>query len=261
MKKMIGSIVIAFLLLVSIAMAGDVEVNMDVDGGSVGIVTDGKDSTTWHPNSIGETNTFSGFGGFEGIYKAVEGVYGALNSFINVDSKEDGADFVMTDYQDFNVLSANHINNVEGYFYAHSSGNDGRVAMNLKSIGSMYVWSEATNTYSLAPLRGSVIEKGVFTTKNDIPKTNLFLGVYTNGEATMSNSNIWGWTNGETGTSNTNYGGGTRTVTSTGTGSYLQQGFGANSLIFNGFNFGAGSAALSASFSGGMSGTYSMSSS
>ena len=36
-----------------------------------------------------------------------------------------------------------------------------------------------------------------------------------------------------------------------------EHGFGTNSLVFNGFDFGAGSATLSANFNG-MSGTYSM---
>lgn len=260
-SKILLSLVIGLLMVTSVLAVDIIDVDMDVNGGSIDITTNGIDHSTLHPNQVGETNTFSGAGDFMGNYHANEGSYGALGSYINVNSNVNGADFIMTDTQNFNVLSGNHNNNVIGYFYAHSSGNDNQVAMNLKSIGSMYVWSEATNPYSLAPLRGNLIEKGVSTTKDGVPKTNLFLGVATDGIVTMSNSNIWGWTNGETGTSSTNYGGGIRTVSATGNGNYYQSGFGVNSLTFNGFNFGAGSATLGATFNGGMTGTYSMSSS
>jgi hypothetical protein len=261
MKKTIA-LAIALALALSVVAAvippDDVTVNMDVVAGAVDIKVNGVDGSAWHPGSIGETNEFVGLGGFVGTYKATEGNYGSLNSFVNVNSYASGANFVLTDYQDFNVLSANHINNVEGYYMAHAYGNDNNVAMNLKSVGSMYVWSEATNPYSSAPLQGSLIEQQVRTTQSDVLKTQLYLGVNTNGLATMSNSNIWGWTNGETGTSSTNYGGGTRTVTVTGAGTVQQNAFGATGVTFNGFTFGAGTVSMIGDFTGGMSGTYAM---
>jgi len=263
MKKLITALV-ACLLIASPVLAVAVpvvDVDMDVGSGTVSLTTNGFDSSAWHPNAVGETNSFVGMGGFTGTYTAYEGSYGALSTYAHVNSYSGGADLVMTDTQNFNVLSANHINNVVGSFYAHASGNDNQVAMNLKSIGSMYVWSEATDPYWSPALQGSLIEKSVSTTQNSILKTNLYLGVTTTGLATMSNSNIWGWTNGETGTSSTNYGGEIRTVSATGNGAITQAGFGANSLTFNGFTFGAGTASFSGSFTGGMSGTYSMSSS
>ncbi len=201
-------------------------------------------------------------GGFAGTYTVSQGSYGSLNSYVNLNSYAGGADFVLTDYQNFNVLSANHINNVEGYLFAHASGSDDQVAMNLKSVGSMYVWSEATNPWSSPALQGNVIEKQVWTNTNGTPTTNLYLGVSTDGLATMSNTNIWGWTNGETGTSSTNYGGGTRTVSATGSGTLIQDGFGVNGFSYSnnyampgGGSFGGGVF----SFNGGITGTYSMS--
>jgi len=254
--------VIVLMLTATSVFAGDiVDVTMDVSSGTVDITAQGFDHTTWHPNQVGEINTFTGMGGWSGNYRVNEGSYGILNSFVNVNSYEYGADFVMTDTQYFNVMSGNHINNVVGGFYAESAGDNDQVTMNLKSIGSMYVWSEATNPYSLAPLRGNYIEKNVWTTVNGVPNTNLDLWVSTSGVATMSNSNIWGWTNGETGTSNTNYGVGTRSVSATGSGNFNQYGFGDSSLTFNGFTFGAGTVSMGGSFTGGMSGTYSMSAS
>ena len=237
-----------------------VSVDMNLDNANVNTYADGKDTTTWHTGVVGETNSFTGAGYFSGNWhSSTNGNYGILGSFVNVNSKPSGADFELTDSQDFNVMSGNHVNNVVGGFYAHASGTTDQVAMNLKSIGSMYVWSEATNPYSNPPLRGNVIEKEVWTTKNTVPNTHLYLGVSTDGIASMSNSNIWGWGIGEKGEPTTNYGGGTRTVTATGAGSCQQDGFGANSLNFNGFSFGGGgSASLSGSFSNGMSGTYNM---
>lgn len=242
------------------AMAGEiVSVNMTVESGSVEITTKGFDHTTWHPNQVGETNSFTGMGNFSGTYTANEGTYGILNSFINVNSGPRGAYFQMVDVQDFNVMSGNHINNVVGYFRATAYGTDDQVAMNLKSIGSMYVWSEATDPYWAPPLRGNMIEKEVWTTQNGDLQSRLYLGVTTNGIATMYNSNIWGWTNGELGSSSTNYGGGTRTVTATGSGSLLQYGFGRDYLEFNGVVLpGGGSAMFTATFNSGLTGTYSM---
>jgi len=237
MRKTTIAILAVFTIIATIGVASAgtiVDVNMDIDFGGIDITANGFDHSSWHPGGIGETNKFTGLGSFEGTYKVNDGSYGKLNSYINVNSKDIGADFIFEDWQDFNILSANHINNVKGYFYAHASGNDDQVAMNLKSIGSMYVWSEATNPYNKPCLRGSIIEKEVDTWQDDILKTQLYLGVSTNGIATMHNSNIWGWSNGEKGTSTTNYGGGTRTVESTGSGTFIQTAYGANYLHFNG---------------------------
>lgn len=249
------------LLTISGVMAGQIiNATFDVNDGIVSITTQGFDHTTWHPGQIGEINTFTGIGSYSGNYNVNEGSYGILNSYINVNANTFGADFVMTDTQNFNIMSGNHNYNVVGNFYAYASGNDNQVAMNLKSVGSMYVWSEATNPYSAPSLRGGYIKKEVWTTENSNPQSDLYLRVLTNGVATMYNSNIWGWTNGEHGSSSTNYGGGTRDVSATGTGTFKQSGFGKDSLTFNGFTFdNGGLATLMGSFDNGFTGTYSMS--
>lgn len=261
MKNKILALFISLILMTSIVLATSVNVNMDVNGGSVDITTNGIDHTAWHPGQIGETNRFTGQGDFIGNYHSNEGTYGTLNSFVNVNGDTYGADLVMRDTQNFNVMSGNHNNNVVGNFYAHASGSDNQVAMNLKSIGSMYVWSEATDPYWNAPLRGNLIEKEVWTTKNGNTKTDLYLGIGTSGITTMSNSNIWGWTNGETGSSDTNYGGGTRSVSATGQGWITQNGFGQNYLNFNGLILNnGGSVWMNGNFNNGMNGNYNMNS-
>lgn len=232
----------------------------NMTGANLTFNSSGKDTTFWNPGVVGQTNAFQGQGDFTATYStSTNGNYGILGSYANASSGAGGADFQMWDTQDFNIMSGNHTYNVVGNFYAHASGNDNQVAMNLKSIGSMYVWSEATNPYWQPGLQGSVIEKWVWTTQNTVLKTDLYMGVNTTGTATISNSNTWGWGNGETGTSTTNYNGGTRTVSATGTGQYNQYGYGANSLSFNGFSLPAGgSMSVIANFVGGVSGTYSM---
>ena len=261
MRKMIIAGIIAFVMIASAGLvsASNINVDFDVGSGFLDVTTNGFDHTTWHPGTIGETNTFTASGGFHGNYNVNEGSYGTLNSFINADAYSGGADFIMTDYQDFNVMSGNHEYNVEGYFMTHASGNDDQVAMNLKSVGSMYVWSEATNPYQGPALRGGLIEKEVWTNQDSVPKTDLYLGVNTDGIATMYNSNIWGWSNGEHGTSTTNYGGGTRDVSATGSGTYMQSAYGANGFNFNGFSSpGGGSMTMNGAFGDGFNFQYSM---
>lgn len=233
---------------------------MNVSGANLFINSAGVDTTVCHPGTAGQWNDFRGVGDFTATYStSTNGNYGILGSYINATSGAGGATFQMWDTQDFNIMSGNVVNNVVGGFYAEAYGTDNQVAMNLKSVGSMYVWSEATNPWSAPALRGNYIEKWVQTTQNTVLKTDLWMRVNTSGIANISNSNIWGWTNGQTGTSSTNYGGGTRTVSATGTGTYDQAGYGANQLNFNGFTLPAGgSINVIANFVGGFSGTYSM---
>lgn len=234
-----------------------VDMTMNVDSGVVVVNTNGIDSSTWHPGAVGQANGFAGVGGFSGTYKVYGGNYGALEAQINAASKPGGADFQFGDTLYFNVLSANHINNVIGDFSAHASGIDGNVAMNLKSVGTMYVWSEATNPYSQPALQGNLIEKGAIVTKNAVPVAQGYLLVSTNGLATIYNSNIWGWGIGETGTLTTNYGGGTRNVSATGSGVYNQAGFGQNYMTYNGFTLpGGGTLTTTGPFNSGLSGVY-----
>lgn len=257
MKKAIGIAVLLLSMMGIAAAVENVDVYMDVDNGVVEITTNGIDHSIWHPGSIGQQNSLDAIGNFIGTYKATEGNYGALSSYVNVNAVGAGAYISMIDEQDFNVLSANHINNVTGVFFATAAGPN--ASMNLASVGSMYVYAEATSPYYEPGLQGQFIEKGISTKQNNVTQSELYLSVNTNGIAFLSNSNIWGWSNSETGSSTTNYAGGIRAVSATGDGAYTQTGYGADSLIFNGINFGAGSAVLLANFNGGMSGTYSMS--
>ena len=269
-KKILTIAVVVLLMVSAQAGAGQIYSGIyDVPLGSVNVTLTGFDSSVWHPGSIGQQinltagDGMGGLGSFVGTMTVNQGNYGSLQTYVNLNSYAGGAGLEFTDYQDFNVLSANHINNVEGYFYAAAMGNNGNVQMNLKSIGSMYVWSEATNPGAANPLQGNYIEKHVWTTQSSVPKTDLQLLVVTSGLATMSNSAAWGWTNGETGTSNTNYSGGTRNVSATGTGTLVQNGFGANFLSYSAsYTMPGGGTAGGGAWNfnpGGISGTYCMS--
>jgi hypothetical protein len=255
---------LAALLIPSVVFAADPAFSavMDVANGSVDITAKSFDTSTWHPGAVGETNTFSGLGGFQGNYTAYQGVFGSLQSYINVTSMAGGADFVMTDQQDFNVLSANHINNVIGNFMAHSSGNDDNVIMNMASVGSMYVWSESqVYSYPGLPysgLQGGLIEKSALVTANGVPTANLYMGCTTTGLAKDLTPNSWGWAIGETGSATTNYST-SPSILATGSGTYTQTGFGQNYLQFNGFVMpGGGTSSQTSSFVGGLSGGFSM---
>lgn len=256
------SLILPLLLTISVVgiapvFADDVSVTFDVDGHLV-IEHSSEDSSSWHPGEIGQTNTFEGTGSFIGAYSGYTGNYGSLSTYVNAEANS-WAQLEVTDYQNFNVLSANHIYNTEGFFSAGAQG-DG-AELNLKMIGSMYVWSEATNPYSQPALFGEDIYKHLQVNQSDVVQTDLGLAVdTTEGTATLYNSNIWGWGISESGSGYTNYAGGTRTVTATGTGSYMQTGFGLDYLEFNGFVApSGGSLILSGGFASGLTGTYSMS--
>jgi hypothetical protein len=251
--------------------------------GDITILSEGYDvwesqcrTLPWNPDQVGEQNGFWGTstsGGWTGTYKVTSNAnFGELQSFINVAAKAGGADFQMTDTQYFNIMSGNRAYNVVGNFFAHASGNDDQVAMNLKSVGSAVVWSEATNNITGFPgpgLRGNWIEKEVWVKKGGVPMTDLYLGVSTNGIASIANVGAWGFDNRDSGIlSSTNYNrpynDGSRTVSATGAGQLIQTGFGLNSLTFSGtYTFpGGGSTSLTTpggfDFNNGMSGTYSM---
>jgi len=261
--KVIPILALLVLMLsvgVSSAFATDFSTTFDINNGGLSVTYKSTDSSAWHPGVVGEETAFSALGGFSGSMTATTGNYGSTQSTINADAKTGGASFSFFDYQDFNVLSANHINNVEGYFWAQASGIDTQTTMNLKSVGSMYVWSEATNPYSKPELKGGYIYKEVLTTKSDVLQADLFFTLTSSvGDATLQNSNIWGFTNGETGSSSTNYGGGTRTLSASGSGAYTQSGYGLDYLAFNGFVMGGGGTMTqSGSFASGFTGIYSM---
>lgn len=268
-KKFLVSVILAMVLLCAfsgVALADDpttVDVDTSITSGSVvvdttgdyvdlSITTQGKDGTAWHPGVVGQVNTFDALGSFTSHYSsASNGNYGILGSYINVAGS---GQFTMTDTQDFNIMSGNHHYNTVGYFQADAFGED--AAMNLKSIGSMYIWSEASN--GGVGLKGNYINKYAEVQTNDLLTAAINLWVVNTGTATISNSAAWGWGIGEGGVATSNYNGGIRTVSATGDGHYNQTAFGTSQLHFNGFNFGSGTVALIADFVGGMSGVYTM---
>lgn len=231
--------------------------NADVLGGNLQISSAGKDITTWHPGIIGQTNDVVAQGGYTAtVVNNSSGTYGIMSTFVNAASKPGGADITMTDMQDFNIMSANHTNNVVGQFQAYAAGTDDQVAMNLKSVGSMYVWSEATN--GGPGLRGSQIGKLAVVNVGGTPTAGMSMDVNTSGVATIQNSNIWGWGVSESGQATTNYNGGTRSLTATGTGLYTQLASGTSLLNFNGGTSGGGNASLIWNFAGGLNQPYNM---
>lgn len=242
---------------------------MDVASGTIDITSNGISTGANHLGAIGETNTFSGMGGFHGDYTVKNGAFGNLSSYLHVNSYAGGADFVMTDQQNFDVLVETYQPHVVGNFYAEASGNDANVAMNLKSIGTMYAWSEATDGGG-PELQGSMFEKEAWHTQNGTLQGDIYMGVTTTGLATSFNSTPmsgpWGWgiTYNWDGTykSSTNYSGNNITsVSATGTGKLIQTGFGLNYLSFSQSYVmpGGGSPILGGfQFNNGISGTYSM---
>jgi len=264
MKTILGilaTLVVLFGLTGMASAAETVNANMDVNNGMVTIIATTYDHSTWHPGSAGGQETLTGVGSFTGTYKVSEGNYGALYGQVNLGDKGAGAIFTLSGTIDFDVTSANHNRGTYTNYYFEANGNN--AAMNLKTVGSMYVWSEATNPYWQPPLQGNYIEKYVESIKKSdsstIGLTNIWVG--TDGTATMSNSNIWGFGANENGKVTSHYGGSgnTRTVTASGTGRYYQEAYGVNGVTFNGFTFGPGSnPIMTAPFSGGMSGNYEM---
>lgn len=266
-KVMLIPILALLLMTVPMVLALDVDVDGDdvtsttidftIGDGSLSIVAWGIDTSSWNPGELGNRNEFYGEGSFTGTYSVSQGTYGGLAARINVDSSS-YAEFYFDDYQDFDVLVANHYHGIEGWFGAYAEG-DG-ATMNLKTAASMYVWSEATNPWSADCLGGNFIGKYVRVEDDDVLQAHLSIEIETDGYATMSNSNSWGWATYESGSATTSYGGGTRTISATGDGFYLQEAVGLDYLEFNGFEMlGGGNAESWAFFNDGFSGEYSMS--
>jgi len=198
------------------------------------------DTSTWHPGVVGNSNTFDAVGEFQGSFHAAVVGYGGLDTQVTATSaygSNAGANFVYTDTQDFDVLSANWNRHVTGNFYAHASGSDGNVYMNLDTAPSMYVWSEAGGYGDV--LRGTVIEKEVWTEIGGAVTADLYVGVFTGpgGVASMQNSASHGWSTAvgydTYGHVTTNYAGGTRTVSATGYGYAAAGGFGNDGFTWD----------------------------
>jgi len=286
MSKRIILVIAIALLMAGTTWASDIVLSPNLNNpgdsvnlafnatGTLGITTQGFTSATppgsgVTPGALGEINTLYAGGTFQGTYLTSVSNYGILGTYVNANANGGGgAAFVMTDHQIFDAMSGNHHNGITGDFFASASGGMSGVdylaspdaAINMKSIGSMYVWSEATNGAS-SPLQGQMIEKGVSTTQNGNPLSNLYLGVQTTGIATMSNSAAWGWATRESGAT-THYDSGTRSVSATGTGTLVQTVWGANGWTYTAsYTSGGGGSGGGGvwNFTGGITGTYSMS--
>ncbi len=238
MKKLLISLILALVLLFSmssVASAADpiVQVSADTPDGTLVVSASGLDTSFWNTGQVGQTDTFTAIGGFTADFVAsASGIYGALGSNINADGAYGtGATFQLDSYQDFDVLIANHYHGVEGFFTAFAGANDDDVSMNLKTAGSMSVWSEATNPYWQPGLMGEYISKYSQINVNTVTQAWLQQSVSTTGTATMSNGNAaWGWGNYESGNLNTNYAGGTRSVSATGDGAFTISGAALHTL-------------------------------
>lgn len=225
MKKIITlAMVIAItviLLIGSTVFAADpvVEVTaVSPGGGNLNITVTGIDSSTWNPGSVGQVNTFTAVGQYTVDYKSYTGVYGKLNSYVNAESTT-GAAFQMTDHQDFDILSANWNYHTVGDFTAYASGTSAQ--MNVGSIGSMYLWSEANYPYSTPALQGDTIYKNYNMETSGILTATMYVGVTTSGVATMDHSAQWGFGSSAKGSIDGSKSA-TNTVTATGTGHYQQ---------------------------------------
>ena len=260
------AICVSTVKAVNVSVDGDdvtkTTITFDVDSGSLLIHAEGIDTTHWHEDEIGNINDFLGKGSFTGTYSVTQNAYGGLQGYINTESKS-GADFDLSVYSDLDVLSANHIKGIEGYFSAWASGEDAE--MNMKLIGwgpSPGGWQEATNPYSEPCLLGSNIGKELGMTVDEELEACIGIRVDLADSATMYNDlTAWGWGISESngGTVTTSYDGRTRTITATGSGSFTQYGFGKDYLRFDGKELlNGGGLTLSGSFDDGLSGTYDM---
>jgi len=222
-KKIFLALALAIVMLVSLAgaaLAADPVVSVDATspgGGTLVVTATGVDTSTWNPGSVGQTNTFTALDSFTASYNAYSGPYGRLNTYVNAGTTTGGT-FTMVDTQDFNILSANHNYNTVGTFVAGASGVT--AGMNLKSIGSMYCWSEASN--GGVGLYGESIGKSYDMLTNSVLTSTMLIQANATGGASISNSAAWGFGANENGTITTNYNGGTRLLMASGIGNYTQ---------------------------------------
>jgi len=257
-KMMIPLMIVLLLTMVAIPVfAADVDLDFDIDNGFVTVLHTGEDASTWHPGQVGQSNYFTASGDVIGTYDSYEGTFGRLSTYIDAGTDIGGGTFTVSEYMDFNVLSANHIYNTEGYFWAGASGLDAE--MNMKFVGSMYVWSEADDS-GVNCLMGSSIYKVAEAWQNGGLEGSIGIQVNTDGLAWMDNQYAWGFGIGEHGSVTADYSLGTNHIGSTGTGIYQQTAFGNDYLEFNGIVLNSGgSASISGGFTGGYTGTYTMS--
>ena len=253
---MFALMAIMLTLAVPMVLAADLSLTFDMNSGIITVQNDGNDASTWHPGAIGQSSGFVAVGDVIGTYDSTEGVYGKLATYVSAYTDVGGGMFHATDYMNFNVLSANHNYNTEGYFTAHAEG--AYAEMNMKFIGSMYVWSEADDG-GINNLVGQNIYKTADVYQNNVCEGSIGIGIVTDGQAYMDNQNAWGFGIGEHGTVTADYNSGVNYIGSTGTGIYTQTAFGKDYLEFNGIVLnGGGSASIIGGFTGGYADTFTM---
>lgn len=229
-KKLIISLMVALVMVLipaSAVFANDPVVSVDIvspGSSDVTITTTGVDDSTRHPGEVGQKNTFRAQGAFVASYDSYAGNFGSLRTYVNASSAT-VADFTMQDTHDFHILSANWPTNSVGVFTARAWGNG--ASMNLKSIGSMYCWSEATNGGTGLSGQNIVKQLNMYTDDDltTLTATTTIQATATN-QVSISNSNAWGFGSQAkpfpTGFITTNYAGGTRSITANGVGYYQQ---------------------------------------
>jgi len=253
-------VVAMLVMVVPTVFAGNTNVAFDMDSGTVVITSTGKDASTWHPDQIGEINTFTISGDVIGTYDSYEGVYGRLGTYVNAYADTHGGSFYVRDYQNFDVLSANIIYGFEGSYEAWASGLDAE--MNMQFIGHSTGFQEATVPYWQEELKGSNIGKYAEVNQTGVLQGQIYFEVVTTtGTAWMKQPQQWGWsvTGSSVGQVSTEYNGYNqpREVYATGNGQFFEAGYGLDYLEFESIVFaGGGSYSAGGSFTDGMAGTY-----
>jgi len=235
LKKILLTTFLVIALTLSFAapaFAADPVVSIDVTspgGGITDITVTGVDSSTWNPGSTGQTNNFRAEGAYTVSYDSYAGIFGKLSSYVNASSTT-GAIFKMIDTHDFDILSANHNYGTVGTFTAEASGPT-TVDMNIGSIGSMYVWSEANYPSWSPPLQGTFISKQYDMLTNNILTATVDVVAYATGGAVLSNSAQWGFGANENGTVRSSLS--TTSLAASGAGTYTQYASASSNVVSN----------------------------
>jgi len=257
-------VVSMLVMAVPTVFAGETHIVFDQDSGTTVITTVGIDTSGYHTGQTAQVNTFIYSGNVEGTYDSFEynnptNSFGKLNTFISAKTDGGGGGFQVNEYMDFNILSANHIYNTEGFFTAGASG--AYAEMNMKFIGSMYVWSEADDSGANC-LIGQNIWKNAWVNQSNVLQGEIYIGITTDGQAQMWNAGDWGFGIGEHGTVTADYGSGLNYISATGSGTYSQWVYGNDYAEINGIVLLGGTGGLPFGFGGpffgGLTGTYTM---
>ena len=276
-NKIIGLMAVMMAVVMGMGMVSadtDIDIGADLDtgssldtsfyvpGGTVDIDIRGYSSWSYQAGNLASRHTFHGEGDFKGDFDtSSHGTHGYLSSYVNAESNGQ-AKFTVYGMQDFDVSSGNHNRNTVGEIEACAFGSD-KAEMNLKLVGSMYIYKDATNPWNKNPVYGEgsdydvyhltrITDKGAdgqLGTEDDsvigFGITEFWRSTSTHGtgtgSATFSYNNIWAHYTDEDGKMDIPGGGSeSMTATATGTGSYYQEGYGKNNLVYNGLSMPGG---------------------